>query len=107
MDPASSTYALAQPRTIIWQPQPESALVLPYTDLDTALLVLSLSVLFGFSCKDNFSSNSSTQGYILEILKISQHEWVSFMCRVACVIIRHDAFLIIWHVMPYFAVRSL
>ena len=81
MDPASATYARAQPRTILWEPQPESALVLPCTDLDTALLALSLTVLLGFPCENKFPRNSSTRGYILEIIRPPQHECVFHLSR--------------------------
>ena len=52
MDPGSATHTLAQLRTLICQPHPESALVLPCTELDPALPALSLTVLFGCPCLD-------------------------------------------------------
>ena len=52
MDPGSATHTLAQLRTLICQPHPESAPVLPCTELDPALPALSLTVLFGCPCLD-------------------------------------------------------
>ena len=51
----------------------DSALVLPCTELDPALLVLSLPVPFGYPRLEKSPNNFNTHGYIRETLRPVQH----------------------------------
>ena len=102
MDPGSATHTLAQLRTLLCQPQPESALglVLPCTEPDPALPALSLTVLFGCPCLDKSLKQSCTYGYTLENLNPPNTSVFCSCVVLRCVTIRHDAILIICHVIP-------